>query len=69
MPNIFKNEAQRKHWNEYNNKYSKENYKTISLKLNKRTDKDIIEYLETSHESPSELIRKLIRDEIKRTGK
>ena len=38
MPNIFKTPEQRKHWNAYNNEYSKRNYRTITIKLNKVTD-------------------------------
>lgn len=46
MPNIFKNREQRDAWNKYNAKYAKENYKTVSVKLNKEKDRELIEWLE-----------------------
>lgn len=65
MPNIFKKPEQRKKWNAYNNRYSKENYKTITIKLNKKTDTDVIEYLEGSEETPTTIFKKLVREKSK----
>lgn len=62
MPNIFRNEDQRKKWNAYNSKYSKENYRTITLKLNKEKDKDVIDFLTDKNGTVSDKIRKLVRN-------
>ena len=64
MANVFKNPEQRKHWNEYNNKYSKENYRTFCLKLNKNKDKDIIDFLEGSKENVTTILKRLLREKI-----
>ena len=68
MANNFKNDEQRAKWNEYNNAYSKKNYRAISLKLNKASDKDVINYLETKGESPTKVVRELVREKLG-TGK
>lgn len=47
------------------NKYDKENTKQISLRLNLRTDADILEHLETVG-SKQGCIKQLIREDIKR---
>lgn len=47
------------------NKYDKENTKQISLRLNLRTDADILEHLETVG-SKQGYIKQLIREDIKR---
>lgn len=62
MPNVFKNDEQRKHWNEYANAYSKKNYKTICIKLNKTTDKDVIDLLDSLDSSPTKAIRILAQN-------
>ena len=64
MPNIFKNPEQRKKWNEYNNNYSKRNYRTFCLKLHRDKDKDIIDYLEHSGENATSILKRLRRKEI-----
>ena len=64
MGNIFKSQEQREKWNAYNNKYSKENYKTISLKLNKNNDKDILEYIENSGKTVTTLFKELFYEKI-----
>ena len=46
-------------------KYDKENTKDVRVKLNKRTDADIIEYLEACSNKQGE-IKRLIREEIRR---
>lgn len=49
------------------NKYNKENTLTVCLRLNKETDKDIIDYLERLHyggESKQGKIKELIRKQI-----
>ena len=68
MANNFKNQAQREHWNAYNKKYAAENYKSVCLKLNKKTDKDVIEYLTGNGASPTAVIRALVNKELG-TGK
>ena len=67
MPNNFKNEEQRKHWNNYNNNYSKKNYRTFCLKLNRIKDKDIIEFLEHSTKNATTILKELLRERIKQT--
>lgn len=47
------------------NKYDKENTKQISVRLNKKTDADILEHLETV-ESKQGYIKELIRRDISR---
>ena len=42
MANNFKNEEQRRRWYDYNNKYSKENYRAFNIKLNRKTEKPLI---------------------------
>lgn len=68
MANVFKNDEQRKKWNTYNNKYAKKNYKSICLKLNKNTDKDIIDYLTSNGGSPTQVIKTLVKEKLG-TGK
>ncbi len=46
------------------NKYDKENTRQISVRLNKKTDADILEHLETV-ESKQGYIKELIRRDIK----
>ena len=50
----------------YTKKYDTANTTKVSLKLNKKTDADIIEYLD-SVENKQGTIKKLIRDEIERS--
>ena len=64
----FKNDEQRKRWNQYNDSYSKKNYKCYALKLNKNNDQDVIKYLENQNESPTQVLRRLVRKELG-TGK
>ena len=64
MANVFKNDEQRKKWNTYNNKYAKKNYKSICLKLNKNTDKDIIDYLTSNGGSPTQVIKALVKEKL-----
>ena len=47
------------------NKYDKENTKNINLRLNKKTDKDILDFLETVEPSKMGYIKNLIRKDIK----
>lgn len=68
MANYFTKPEQRTHWNEYNRKYSNENYKSVCLKLNKKKDKDIIDYLAQCGKTPTELFKSLLREKIG-TGK
>lgn len=47
------------------NKYDKEKTKSVLIKLNINTDKDIIEYLETVKPSKMGYIKNLIREDMK----
>lgn len=49
-------------------KYDKNNSKTITIKLNKNTDKDILEHLEKV-ENNQGYIKRLIREDIERSLK
>lgn len=49
-------------YNKYIRNYNKENIKTISFKLNRKTDSKIIEFLEGKNKS--QIIKDLIRKEI-----
>ena len=60
MGNQFKTQEQRENWNKYNNAYAKVHYKTICLKLNFETDKDIIDCLTKSDKSATQVIRDLV---------
>lgn len=48
-------------------KWQKANTRQVGLRLNQNQDADVIAYLESSG-SPTQTIRRLIRDEIARTG-
>ena len=63
MANKFKNEAQRKHWNEYSKNYAKEKYKSYNVKLDKTHDQDVIDYISKSG-GISEVVRTLVRKEL-----
>lgn len=64
MGNIFKSQEQREKWNAYNSKYAKENYKTVTLKLNKNSDKDILEYIESSGKTATAVFKELLREKL-----
>lgn len=64
MANNFKNQEQREHWNRYNNEYSKKTYRTITIKLNKNSDKDVIDYIDSQSGTATSIIRKLVREKI-----
>lgn len=49
------------------NKYDKENTKQISLRLNKKTDADILDHLETVG-SKQGYIKELIRQDMKKSN-
>ena len=64
MSNNFKNDEQRRKWNQYNTRYSKINYKTITVKLHRKDDADIVAYLDTIGESMASYVKKLIRQDM-----
>ena len=64
MSNIFKNDEQRQRWYDYNSKYSKKNYRTFCIKLNRKTDKELIEYLESSNKTFTQFIKELLKDKL-----
>lgn len=47
--------------------WQRQNTRQVGLRLNRNQDADIIDYLESTG-SPTQTIRRLIRDEIARTG-
>ena len=63
MPNIFKNDEQRRKWNEYNKAYAKRKFKSLAIKLDKEKDKDIIEVFDSyaASKTGSENMKRLIR--------
>lgn len=64
LPYKKDNDAQRTRWNRYSNEYANKNFKTITLKLSKKNDADIVKYLEESGEGVTHLIKRLLRKEI-----
>ena len=64
MPNIFKNDEQRRKWYDYNSKYSKANYRTFTVKFSKTKDKDLIDYLENSGQTATSVIKNLIKEKL-----
>ena len=54
-------------WNAYHNAWDKENTVMITVKLNKRTDADILDRLRQV-DSKSGYIKRLIRSDIKNNG-
>ena len=52
---------------EQTTRWQKNNTKLIGLRLNQSKDSDIINYLEATG-APLQTIRRLVRDEIARTG-
>ena len=64
----FKSEEAKQHWNTYYKGYAKLNYKTTSIKLSKKTDADIIAYLEEEQRnghSVKDVVARLVRKELK----
>ena len=64
MANVFKTPDQRKKWNAYNNAYAQKNYKTVTLKLNKTKDKDILDFIDANGSSATTLFKQLVREKI-----
>ena len=70
MPNNYAKwtPEQRKQWNAFNAKYNKEHYATVTLKINRDTEKDIIDFLYDENGKPkfslSGKIKSLIRKAI-----
>lgn len=51
---------------EYNAKYQKEHIKRVVVKLNDKTDSDIIDHLNTIKEKTQTYIKRLIREDMSR---
>jgi uncharacterized protein (DUF4415 family) len=49
-------------------RYDAKTAKYISLKLNKKTDEDIIQHLEAQGEKIQTYLKRLIREDMKKTG-
>lgn len=62
--NDEKGQLQRKHWNEYNARYSKANYRTFTIKLNRKDCAKEIAYLENSPDGPTIEIKRLLKEKI-----
>lgn len=60
----FASEEARLHWNEYNNEYAKKSYKSICIKLSRKNDADVIDFIQNSDKSPTDIFRAAIRKEI-----
>lgn len=65
MGNNFKNQEQRDHWNRYNSAYSKEHYKTYTVKFNRQQDKDVIDFLNQNSKSITATLKTIIREYLK----
>ena len=70
MPNNYNKWSPEKikEWNKLCREYSKKHYVTVSFKLNKETEKDIVDYFYDENgkarKSISSQIKKLVRDDI-----
>lgn len=65
MSNQFKNQEQRERWNKYLARYSHENYKTVTIKLNKKEYADIIQAMEATGKGASVIIKELLKKEFR----
>ena len=66
MPNNYAKwgEEQKNKWNKYNSNYAKTHFKSLNIKLRLVEDKDMIEFLESQHETISDFVRGLIREKM-----
>ena len=64
MGNVFKTEESRAKWNAYNQQYSKENFAKTFVFFNKKTEMDLLNFLNTRNEPKSVYIKKLIRKDM-----
>lgn len=64
MGNVFNTPEQREHWNKYNNDYSKKNYRTVTIKLNKKEYAEEIAYLEQDPKGISHAVKVLLKEKI-----
>ena len=60
----YRNEEQKARWREYANKYAKETYKSVHIKLNKVSNAREIEYLENSPLGAAGEIKKLLKEKL-----
>lgn len=51
---------------EYTERYQKEFIRRVTVKLNRKTDQDILDRLEEVDEKPQTYIKRLIREDIKK---
>ena len=65
----YNNEEQRQKWNQYQKSYSSKNYFSLSLKLNRKLDADVIEFFRAKQaegvsycDTLKELVRKNAAD-------
>ena len=64
MSNAMRTQEQRERWYRYNTQYARKHYRTITLKLNKQTDADIIEWLENNELSITDAIRLALKEKV-----
>ena len=64
MPNKFRTPEQRNHWNEYNNRYARKNYRTVTIKLNRKEYEKEIAYLEKDPKGMSHAIKVILKEKI-----
>ena len=65
MNNTPKSRKQRERWNTYNKKYARENYKSFSVRLNKKSDKEMLTYIEGSGKSVTAIFKELLNEKLK----
>lgn len=58
------NEEQREKWNKYFAKYSRKNYKSINVRFNYKTEKELLDYLLSQPTPLAVTIKNLIKEKI-----
>lgn len=58
------NEKQREKWNKYFAKYSRTNYKSINVRFNYKTEKELLDYLASQPTPLAVTIKNLIKEKI-----
>lgn len=64
MSNVLRTQEQRERWYRYNTQYARKHYRTITLKLNKQSDADIIDYLLSQEKPITDVIREALRAKL-----
>ena len=65
----YRTEEQKARWNEYTKRYNKSKYKTITVKIDKVEESDLITFLESSPDSIQVTVKKALKHYIEKEGK